>query len=267
MAILYKEFDLMTAKNFFKKIFSLYLWGNILSMIIIVGLLALGVKYGLDLYTHHGQSVEVPNIIHKTFNEAEDILDDVNLEILVSDTDYVKTLPPDCVLEQSPTAGDVVKPGRVVYVKINASHTPQKPLPDIIDNSSLRDAQSKLMAMGFQLGEPEYIPGEREWIYGVKCRGKQLSTGDMVSVEDLLIIQVGDGRRDLNDQVTLVENNNYYYDEGEDEEEKPVRTRTHYKRQEPQTFRPTIDRREIAGSTEAPKESSAPAPVAVPSAE
>ena len=89
----------------------------------------------------------------------------------------------------------------------------------------------------------------------------------VVSVEDLLIIQVGDGRRDLNDQVTLVENNNYYYDEGEDEEEKPVRTRTHYKRQEPQTVRPTIDRREIAGSTEAPKESSAPAPVAVPSAE
>ena len=255
----------MTAKNFFKKIFSLYLWGNILAMIVIVGLLALGVKYGLDLYTHHGQSVEVPNIIHKTYNEAEDILDDVNLEILVSDTDYVKTLPPDCVLEQSPTAGDVVKPGRAVYVKINASHTPQKPLPDIIDNSSLRDAQSRQMAMGFQLGEPEYIPGEREWIYGVKCRGKQLSAGDLVSVEDLLIIQVGDGRRDLNDQVTLVENNNYYYDEGEDEEEKPVRTRTHYKRQEPQPARPTIDRREIAGSTEAPRESSAPAPVAVPS--
>ena len=255
----------MTAKNFFKKIFSLYLWGNILAMIVIVGLLAVVVTYGLDLYTHHGQSVEVPNIIHKTYNEAEDILDDVNLEILVSDTDYVKTLPPDCVLEQSPTAGDVVKPGRAVYVKINASHTPQKPLPDIIDNSSLRDAQSRLMAMGFQLGEPEYIPGEREWIYGVKCRGKQLSTGDLVSVEDLLIIQVGDGRRDLNDQVSLVENNNYYYDEGEDEEEKPVRTRTHYKRQEPQAARPTIDRREIAGSTEAPRESSAPAPVAVPS--
>ena len=93
----------------------------------------------------------------------------------------------------------------------------------------------------------------------------QLADIFCVSVEDLLIIQVGDGRRDLNDQVSLVENNNYYYDEGEDEEEKPVRTRTHYKRQEPQAARPTIDRREIAGSTEAPRESSAPAPVAVPS--
>jgi len=237
------------------------------TLVIIVVLLALGVRYGLDLYTHHGQSVEVPNIIHKTYNEAEDILDGVNLDILVSDTDYVKTLPPDCVLEQSPAAGDIVKPGRAVYVKINASHIPQKPLPDIIDNSSLRDAQSKLAAMGFQLGEPEYIPGEREWIYGVKCRGKQLASGDMVSVEDVLIIQVGDGRRDLNDNVTLVENTNYYYDEGEDEEEKTSRPRPRYKRQEPQKARPTIDRREIAGSTEAPKEVQAPANIPVPSVE
>ena len=195
----------MTGKNFIKKFFSLYLWGNILAMVVIVLLLSIGLKYGLDLYTHHGQKVPVPDVIHKTYSEAEDLLDAMDLTVVVSDTDYVKTLPPDCVLEQSPTAGDTVKPGRIVYLKINASHSPSYPVPDIIENSSLRDAQAKLLAIGFKLGDPEYIPGEKEWVYGLKCRGRSLKTGDMVSVEDVLIIQVGDGRRDLNMPVVYTE--------------------------------------------------------------
>ncbi|MBR5083790.1 MAG: PASTA domain-containing protein [Prevotella sp.] len=223
----------MTAKNFFKKFLSLYLWGNLLAMAAIATLLVLGFKYGLDLYTHHGQTVEVPNVIHKSFNEAEDILDDVHLNIQVSDTDYVKTLPPGCVLEQSPLPGDIVKPGRLVFIKINASHAPEKPIPDVIDNSSLRDCESKLLAMGYKLGDTEFIPGERDWVYGIKCRGKQISTGDKVSIEEVLILQVGDGRRDVNDAVTLMESDVYYYEDELQEDEKPQRTRSHYKRPDP----------------------------------
>jgi beta-lactam-binding protein with PASTA domain len=123
------------ANHFLKKFLSLYFWGNILAMAIIVVLLATGLKYGLDLYTRHGQTVEVPNVVKKTFNDAEDMLDQLHLTVVVSDTDYVKTLPPNTVLEQSPSAGDIVKPGRIVYLKINSPSTPKRPLPDIIDNS------------------------------------------------------------------------------------------------------------------------------------
>ena len=228
----------MTGKNFVKKFFSLYLWGNILAMAVIVLLLSIGLKYGLDLYTHHGQKVPVPNVIHKTYSEAEDLLDAMALTVVVSDTDYVKTLPPDCVLEQSPTAGDTVKPGRIVYLKINASHSPSYPVPDIIENSSLRDAQAKLLAIGFKLGDPEYIPGEKEWVYGLKCRGRSLKTGDMVSVEDVLIIQVGDGRRDLNMPIVYTEP--AYLGEADDDEEENKKPRTHYQRKaEPRTEAPS----------------------------
>lgn len=223
----------MTAKKFFKKFLSLYLWGNLLAMAIIVVLLALGFKYGLDLYTHHGQKVEVPNVIHKQFNEAEDMLDKVHLDVIVSDTDYVKTLPPGCVLEQSPLPGDVVKPGRLVYIKINASHAPEKPIPDVIDNSSMRDCESKLQSMGYKLGETEYIPGERDWVYGIKCGSRQLSKGDRVSIEEVLILQVGDGRRDVNEAVTYMESDTYYYEDELRDDETPQRTRSHYKRPDP----------------------------------
>ena len=222
----------MAANNIIKKLLSPIIWLNILAMGIIVLLLSLGLKYGLDLYTHHGQTVEVPSIIHKSYIDAEDMLGQVHLDMVVSDTDYVKTLPHDCVLEQSPLPGEIVKPGRLVYVKINAPSIPKRPLPDVIDNSSLRDAQSKLTALGFQLGTPEYIPGEKEWVYGIKCQGQQLSVGQRVSVEDLLVIQVGDGRRDINEPVTYIDSNTYYFGEEEEKEEevKPQRTRQHYRR-------------------------------------
>ena len=221
----------MTARRFFSKLFSPYIWLNLLAMGIIVVLLCLGLKYGLDLYTHHGQTVEVPTIIHKSYNDAEDMLDKVHLNIVVSDTDYVKTLPPDCILEQSPLEGEIVKPGRIVYVKINAPHTPRRPLPDVIDNCSMRDAQSKLLAMGFQLADPEYIPGEREWVYGIKCQGRQLASGDRVSIEDQLVMQVGDGRRDMNQVVTYIDSRTYDFGEEEEEEEEKPKSRPHYKRQ------------------------------------
>lgn len=268
----------MTAKNFFKKIISPYLWLNLLAMGVIVLLLSLGLKYGLDLYTHHGQTVEVPSILHKTYNEAEDMLDQVHLKIVVSDTDYVKTLPPDCVLEQSPLEGDIVKPGRIVYVKINASQTPRRPLPDVIDNCSMRDAQSKLQALGFRLADPEYIPGEREWVYGIKCQGRQLSAGDRVSIEDQLVMQVGDGRRDMTQAVTYVDANTYDFGLEEEEEEdlKSTRSRPKYKRvteNRDETSRPVVTENTSATavsshldiptvSSTAPTTPSAPKPVA-----
>ena len=255
--------------NFFKKFLSLFLWGNILAMVIIVVLLALGLRYGLDLYTRHGQTVEVPNVVKKTFNDAEDIFDQLHLTVVVSDTDYVKTLPPNTVLEQSPSAGDIVKPGRIVYLKINAPSTPKRALPDVIDNSSMRDAQSKLTAMGFLLGEVEYIPGEREWVYGIKCAGKQLSSGDKVSVEDQLILQVGDGRRNLTDSVTYVDSGTYYFGEEEkDESEQQTKTRPHYRRQTEQRVTSAPDWSGGATNTNVPTVPSAPeVPSAPPSSE
>lgn len=226
-----KKFLYMASNNFLKKLLGPYLWLNILAMAVIVILISMGLRYGLDLYTHHGQTVEVPSILHKSFADAEDMIEKVHLEIVVSDTDYVKTLPPGCILEQSPTAGEIVKPGRLIYVKINAPSTPQRAIPDIIDNSSLRDAQSKLTALGFLVGQPEYIAGEKEWVYGIKCKGRQLSAGDKVSIEDSLVIQVGDGRRDMSEAITYIDSRTYYFgEEEEDDEEKPQRVRPHYKR-------------------------------------
>ena len=206
----------MKTSEFFRKFVSGYLWGNLLAMAVVVVLLALGVRYGLDLYTHHGETLVVPNVKHKAYKDAERILDDLGLVIEVSDTGYVKSLPPDCILEQSVSPGDRVKSGRIIYVTVNAPTTPTIALPDVIDNSSLREAMAKLSAMGFKLAMPEFIPGEKDWVYGVTVRGKNVVTGDKISIEDSLVIQVGNGLRDASDTINYIDP---IYPEIEEEDE------------------------------------------------
>lgn len=189
----------MNAKDFGRKIFSRWLWGNLFAMVVAVALLCFGVKFGIDLYTHHGEEIVIPDIRHKLFADAERVLDMQGLQIVVSDTGYVKTLPADCILEQQPAAGLKVKSGRVIYVVLNSSHSPMLAIPDVIDNCSYREARAKLTAMGFKVGPAEYIAGEKDWVYGLKSRGRLLGNGQKVSVDEMLIIQVGDGMRDEDD--------------------------------------------------------------------
>lgn len=202
----------MKPKDFFRKIFSLRLWLNFASMLLVVVLLCWGFKTGLDVYTHHGEEIIIPDVRHKLFADAGHILEDAGLKIVVSDTGYVKALPAGCVLEQSPEPGRAVKSGRVIYVVINSSSSPMLTIPDIIDNCSYREARAKLTAMGFNVGPPEYIPGEKDWVYGLKSKGRSLQNGQKISVNDVVVIQVGDGLRDMNDTVIYADPS-FYFDE------------------------------------------------------
>lgn len=195
----------MTTSKFFKKLFGGYMLLNLAAMAMVVVLVCLGVKFGLDIYTHHGESITVPDVRKKTFSDANFLLSERGFEVAINDTGYVRSLPPDCILEQSPEPGAKVKSGHVVYLIINSSHSPTLALPDIIDNSSIREAQAKLLAMGFKVGKPEYIPGEKDWVYGVTVRGKHIVAGDRVSIEDMLTIQVGNGQRDEEDSVNYID--------------------------------------------------------------
>ena len=200
-----------------KKIFDPVLWLHLLGMAVVIVLLMLGVHFGLNLYTHHGEEITVPNLNHKAYEDAVDILDDLGLEAVVVDTSYIRTLPPGCILEQMPKAGAVVKSGRIVYLTINATSQPTMPLPDIIDNSSERNAKAKLISMGFRIGETEYIPGEDGWVYGVKVNGRSYATGQQVPINALVVLVVGNGQRNAADSVYQADAADYMLLEENDE--------------------------------------------------
>lgn len=195
----------MSIKEFIGKFKSKMLWGNLLAMALVVVGLALGFKFAIDIYTHHGEAVTIPNLTHKTFDDADHVLSELGLDMVVSDTGYIKTLPPGCILEQYPAPGERVKPGRTVFVTINATQTPTITLPDVIDNCSLREAMAKLTAMGFKLNPPKFVPGEKDWVYGILVNGRHVAYGDKIPVDAKLTILAGNGMRDASDSVDYVD--------------------------------------------------------------
>jgi beta-lactam-binding protein with PASTA domain len=183
----------MFAKKLLRKIADAYLLGNLLTMAVIVVLLCFGVKYGLEIYTHHGEGIVVPQVKGMTYSKARMLLEEDGLTIMVTDSGYNKTLPADYILAQTPGYGTKVKSGHTVYVTVNSPSSPTVVVPDIVDNSSVREAEAKLMAMGFRLLPAKRVSGERDWVYGIICRGRRVSNGDRISIDYPLTLLVGDG--------------------------------------------------------------------------
>lgn len=195
----------MTTKEFFGKIFSRYLLLHFLAMAVFVVLVGLGVKFGLEYYTHHGEGIEVPLVKGQTYNKAHQVLDELGLVIMVSDSGYNKEFPADYILAQSPNQGMKVKRGHVIYVTVNSPSSPTFAIPDIVDNSSVREAEAKLMAMGFRLLPPQQVPGEKDWVYGILCRGRRVSNGDRIPIEHPLTLLVGSGTVSESDEFEYVD--------------------------------------------------------------
>ena len=186
----------MKAKDFFDKIFSRYLVLHLSAMALVIILLCIGVGVGLSVYTHHGQGIVVPDLKGIDYEKAYRQLDELGLSLVVSDSGYNKRMPANCVLAQVPNQGARVKEGRIIYVTLNSPSSPTFPLPDIVDNSSVREAEAKLMAIGFQLTEPQLVDGEKDWVYGIVCRGRRVSNGDRLSTDYPLTLMVGRGTTD-----------------------------------------------------------------------
>jgi beta-lactam-binding protein with PASTA domain len=192
-------------KEFFGKVFRNYIVRHLMAMALVVILLCVGVGIGLDYYTHHGEGIVVPDLKGMGYDKACRLLAERGLDIVVSDSGYSKLLPANSVLAQTPAFGQKVKQGRIVYVTINSPHSPTFAVPDIVDNSSVREAEARLQAMGFRLTAPLLIDGEKDWVYGILCQGRRISNGDRITMDYPLTLMVGKGTFDDADSILFVE--------------------------------------------------------------
>ena len=169
------------------------LLANILLMVVVAFALIVITMKWVDGYTHHGEAVEVPNVVGKTLDEARSVFLSLNLECEVADSNYIKTEPAGAVLDCNPSAGQMVKKGRIVYLTVNTLSVPLQDIPDVADNSSLRQAEARLMAAGFRLDSIQHVEGEKDWVYGVKYNGRLLMSGEKVPEGATLQLMVGAG--------------------------------------------------------------------------
>lgn len=177
---------------------------HLAAMLLLGALLLMLTLWGIQLYTHHGREVTVPDVKGIPTASAMSKLADIGLRGEVDDSVYLPSIPAGVVYEQSIKAGNPVKEGRIIYLTINSGSAPKLIMPDIADNSSQREATAKLRALGFKLGPVEYIHGERDWVYEVKARGRNVAYGDHIASDVPIVLVVGNGTY-AEDDIDLVE--------------------------------------------------------------
>lgn len=188
----------MNIKDFFSFKKNFFFWGNLLAMVVAAIALIVGSFIWLGHYTRHDVSVTVPDVMGLQYNEAKALLAEHKLVAVISDSTYNTSRPGGIVLDMTPVKGSVVKDGRMVYLTINTSRPPMRIIPNLIDNSSLREAEAKLLAMGFKLTPNDSVPGEADWIYGIKHKGAYIENGDELPIGSTLTLEVGSGEYDMN---------------------------------------------------------------------
>ena len=195
----------MKIKEFFGKLFGRFVMWNLAAMVAVIIVLCFCVKCGLASYTHHGEAVLVPNLTGVELKDAIEQLEKEGLFVVANDTGYVKQMPADAILTQTPGAGTNVKKGRTIYVTINSKSSPMLAIPDLIENSSYREAQARLTAMGFVLTEPKRVEGEGDWVYGIMAGGRSLQTGDRIHSGTMLTLVIGNGEREENSEDAMLD--------------------------------------------------------------
>ena len=176
-----------------KKLTSPIIWGNLFVMALAIVALAIGLWVGLDKYTHHGEEIIVPDVEGKLIGDAEYTLEMLDLKAVVVDSTYNRSVPSGAIMMQQPKGGSKVKSGREIYLTINSRESPTVGMPDIADNCSMREAQDRLRSLGFRIGPVELVPDDKDWVYGVKCQGRTVMTGERVPTDAVVTLIVGNG--------------------------------------------------------------------------
>lgn len=150
----------------------------------------------IDSYTEHGVAITVPDITGLQEEEAISKLTQHSLAGVIDDHIYIKGVPEGEIISQRPEQHSKVKRGRKIYLTVSSGNQPMIAVPDIADNSSLRQAESRLRAAGFKLMPHDTIDGELDWVYGVRYKGRELQGEELVPEGSELTLIIGGGKKE-----------------------------------------------------------------------
>ena len=199
----------MKLKEFFGKLFSPVAVFNCLGMILVTLLLAFGAYFGLDLYTNHGDDIEMPDLYGVNLDVAAKKMEALGLRLKVVGKACRSQMPENAIVLQSVEKGGFVKKGRVIEVHVNTLN-PIVNIPEgVVGNCPRLEAEAILTNLGFRLTPPQYVVGEtRDWVLQIKAAGKVVKPGTPVSVKTPLTIVLSDGSA----QETYNGSDSIYYD-------------------------------------------------------
>lgn len=168
-----------------------------LLIIAVVAFIGLCIAYfSLALFTKHGEYSIVPSVEKMSYSDAISKLHSDGFKIEVSDSVFREDIRPGYVIEQNPAADSKVKPGRVVYLVINAVHPKQVSVSNL-QGISLRQGKSMLEGLGFKNIKVVFKLGKhKDLIQRVTVKGRPVRNGEKIAVNAQIVLEVSDGRVD-----------------------------------------------------------------------
>lgn len=170
----------------------------LINLLIIIGLASLlgflFLKLYLPFYTHHGETVSVPDLSGYEYYEASELLENSGLQYEVSiDSGFSTELPALAVLKQMPDASSQVKTGRKVYLTLNARNAPLIKMPNLV-NMPLKNVQEILSNIGLVRGDIIYVPDIGiNVVLEQRYRGVSVTEGFEIPKGATIDLMVGDG--------------------------------------------------------------------------
>lgn len=173
----------------------------------------------MPAYTRHDANILVPRVVDLSYDEAERLLREHDLRVEQEAQRFDPDAPRDAVVDQTPAAETLVKPGRRVYLTVNAGQTPTVTVPRL-EGFSPREASNQLRAAGLRLGEvradsiphpyqntvTRQTPGSGTTVREGESVTIWVSTGpgdEWVTVPDVTGMTVGEARQVLLNQYKL----------------------------------------------------------------
>ncbi|MFO8235337.1 MAG: PASTA domain-containing protein [Bacteroidales bacterium] len=147
----------------------------------------------LDVYTHHGQSIPVPNFEKLTIDEAKQIAKKHNLHLEVTDSIFQDDWPKGTVAKQNPEAGFHVKKGRTIFLIMNATEPELIQMPNVVGVSH-RQAKAILRNSGLKIGKLDHVPDIAvNNVLKQKLDGEEIEPGEKIPKNEEITLVLGKG--------------------------------------------------------------------------
>lgn len=180
---------------------------NLLAMAVVVAVLPCLALLWVDGYTNHGETEAVPDVVGVQLEDAAAILGDKGLGYAVVERRYKANAAENEVVMQYPVPGSHVKEGRKVGLVVNTIVRPKRSVPSVIDNRTYREAESHIKAAGFVIEAVDTIPGEKDWVYELRCDGKLLVNGEAIPQGSSLTVVIGSGKPEEDEDEAVFDSN------------------------------------------------------------
>ena len=148
----------------------------------------------LSFRTNHGEEIPVPDLSKMQLTIAEEKLSESGLELILLDTvDFQPDMPPYSIVEQDPKAGNTVKDGRKIYVKVNAGEYNEVDFP-VFKDKTYRQILANIKALGLKEGKITYKPHmAKDIVLQALHQGKNIKSGNKVKKNSTIDFVLGDG--------------------------------------------------------------------------